>query len=159
MRIVVMSDSHGDYTAAASVVKRNLGHCDLFIHLGDGERDVERLRVNYPSIDIRHVSGNCDYSGESPGTTVVSAGGIMIFCTHGHRHGVKSGVEKLCSDAEKKGCRIALFGHTHSRFEGTFNGIYVMNPGSCACPRDGKKPSFGVIEIVDGRIVAGIYDV
>ena len=159
MRIVVMSDSHGDLSQVLKVVKRNIGFCDMFIHLGDGERDIDRLRVMYPNEDIRHVRGNCDYSDDSPSVSVINADGIRIFCTHGHRYNVKSGVEILAQNAEKNACRIALYGHTHARLETVCNGIFVMNPGSCACPRDGKPPSFGVIEIKDGKFVTGIYDV
>ena len=36
MRIVLMSDSHGNYAAINNIVKRNLS-ADIFIHLGDGE--------------------------------------------------------------------------------------------------------------------------
>ena len=159
MRIVVMSDSHGDFAQAEKIVRKNLGHCDMFIHLGDGERDVDRLRTAYPNLDIRHVKGNCDYGDESPSAAVVTAGGVRIFCTHGHRYNVKSGLDILCENARNNDCRIALFGHTHSRLETVYGGIFVLNPGSCACPRDGNKPSFGTIEIVSGKIVTGIFEV
>ena len=154
-----MSDSHGDYSQVLKIVKRNIGYCDMFIHLGDGERDIDKLRLVYPNEDIIHLRGNCDYGDESPSASVITAGGIRIFCTHGHRYSVGAGLDILAANAEKNACRIALFGHTHVRTETALNGIFIMNPGSCSCPRDGKPPSFGVIEIQGNKFTSGIFDV
>lgn len=46
MRIIVFSDTHGNYSAMHKIFKRN-GDADLFIFLGDGERDLDSLRVQY----------------------------------------------------------------------------------------------------------------
>ena len=40
MRIIVFSDTHGNYSAMHKIFKRN-GDADLFIFLGDGERDLD----------------------------------------------------------------------------------------------------------------------
>ena len=160
MRIIVLSDSHGDFARADSVVSRNIGYCDMVIHLGDGEDDVRKLREKYQQLIIHSVRGNCDYDNSVPASLVVSAGGVRIFCTHGHRCRVHYGTELLSENAIANDCLIALFGHTHSRCEETYGGIYLMNPGSCARPRDGRQPSFGVVEILkDGSIITGVYDV
>ena len=39
------------------------------------------------------------------------------------------------------------------------NGIYIMNPGSASSPRDGKKPSYGIIDITKSGILMNIADV
>ena len=147
VRIIVISDSHGDYTALESIVERNLGKADIFIHLGDGERDSDRICLKYPHIDFRRVAGNCDYASMLPDSLVVDVDGARIFCAHGHRHFVKGGTETIRSVARDNDCNIVLFGHTHERYSATEDGMYVMNPGSCASPRDGQPPSFGSIEI------------
>ena len=159
MRIVVISDSHGASDSLRKVVSRNIGFCDFFIHLGDGERDVDSVRSDFPQADIRFVRGNCDYESNAPGTLVIPAcDGIKIFCTHGNRYHVHSSPMQICYAAEEQGCRIALFGHTHCRFTAESGGIYLMNPGSLSLPRDGMPPSFGCIDIKDGNIVLSVSD-
>ena len=65
MRIIVMSDSHGDYFAVEEIIQRNLS-ADMFIHLGDGERELDKIVVKYPYLNIYHVKGNCDCGSFSP---------------------------------------------------------------------------------------------
>ena len=57
MRIIVFSDTHGNYSAMHKIFKRN-GDADLFIFLGDGERDLDSLRVQYLDKKIVNVAGN-----------------------------------------------------------------------------------------------------
>ena len=42
MRIVVFSDTHGNFSAMHKIFKRN-GNADLFIFLGDGEIELAQL--------------------------------------------------------------------------------------------------------------------
>lgn len=158
MRIVVMSDSHGNYYAVEDIIERNLGRADMFIHLGDGERETDTVRLKYPHLDIRNVCGNCDYASMLPDKMIVDTGGARIFCTHGHRYFVKSGTELIRSLARDNSCNIILFGHTHERYQSYEDGIYIMNPGSCSCPRDFKDPSYGYIDITDKGIMTNIVD-
>ena len=157
MRIIVMSDSHGLTSAVCSIIERNIGYADMFIHLGDGERDIETARSLYPDVDIRYVGGNTDM-GMHKAFDIIDAAGSRIFCSHGHRYGVNGGTETIRSVARDHGCNIVLFGHTHMRFDERIDGMYIMNPGSCSCPRDGKRPSFGSLEITENGIVTGIFD-
>ena len=78
--------------------------------------------------------------------------GHGIFFTHGHTLGVKYGTERLVSAARAAGCDIALYGHTHASKVLYEDGMYVVNPGSCAEPRDGSK-SYAVIDIEENGIM------
>ncbi len=158
MKIIAMSDSHGSRAALEKVFERTAESGNIFVHLGDGERELDDIRCKYPSLDIRHVAGNCDYASMSPRFDIITAGNVKILITHGHAYNVKYGTETLRSVARDFGCSVALFGHTHCRFESYEDGIYLMNPGSCHCPRDFKKPSFGVVEITPKGIVTNITD-
>ena len=157
MRIVVFSDSHGSYNAAESVILRN-EDADMFVHLGDGECDVSTLSKNYPLIDIRSVSGNCDFRGYFHLINIIDTEYARIFCTHGHRHRVKTELEELINAARQSDCNIVLYGHTHQRHTEYSNGIYFMNPGSCVEPRDGKPPSYGSIDLSEAGIAMSIVD-
>ena len=54
----------------------------------------------------------------------------------------------ILEEAEANNCNIVLFGHTHERLCSYDNGVYVINPGSCSCPRDGLAPSFAFIDVI-----------
>ena len=158
MRIIVMSDSHGNTFAVHKIIDGNLS-ADMFIHLGDGEREMTLMKEKYPHLDIRCVRGNCDWNSSLPPMLVIDTEKARIFCTHGHRCYVKQGTELLLSTVRENGCNIALFGHTHQRYASYEDGIYIMNPGSCSQPRDFKKPSYGFIAITEAGIVTNIVEV
>lgn len=153
-----MSDSHGMSSQVEKIIKANEG-ADIFVHLGDGEREMSAMKLKYPGLDLRYVRGNCDWGGNVPNSLIVEAMGKKIFCTHGHLCRVKDGIELLVFTAKENGCCAALFGHTHERFIGTEEDIDVMNPGSCACPRDGNKPSYGFIDVTENGVFMNIIDV
>ncbi|MCH5348295.1 MAG: metallophosphoesterase [Oscillospiraceae bacterium] len=158
MRIIVMSDSHGASAQLEKIISANKD-ADIFIHLGDGETEIQSIRLKYPDIDLRSVHGNCDFGMGTPLTLVVEAEGHRIFCTHGHRYGVKDGTEMLRSIAMDNDCDAVLFGHTHERYISCEDGIDIMNPGSCRLPRDGNKPSYGYIDITENGLFMNVTDV
>ncbi|MDE7234655.1 MAG: metallophosphatase family protein, partial [Ruminiclostridium sp.] len=47
MKIIVISDTHRDFDAMEKIVNDNRS-ADLFIHLGDGEREYEEVRAVHP---------------------------------------------------------------------------------------------------------------
>ncbi len=153
-----MSDSHGSRSQVEKIIRAN-PEADMFIHLGDGEEDVAAARINFPDIDLRSVRGNCDFSRKSPDHLIIEAMGRKIFCAHGHRYYVKDGTEALCFAAQDNGCCAALYGHTHERYISRDDGIDVMNPGSCSCPRDGMRPSYGYIDVTEYGIFMNIIEV
>ncbi|MCD8095633.1 MAG: metallophosphoesterase [Ruminococcus sp.] len=152
MRLIVFSDTHGSLGAAREIVERNKD-ARTFIFLGDGEREIDKLRILYPELEILNVSGNCDYGSFTPNSNLYDMGSSRIFYTHGHRFSVKYGVDTLVTKAKEVGADIALFGHTHERYYKYIDGVHVLNPGSASCPRDGSKPSYAFIDITDGGIM------
>ena len=78
------------------------------------------------------VRGNCDGWGcDYEDDMLVNIGGVNIFVTHGHRYGVKSGLDTLASAAAAKGAQVACFGHTHKPFCEYRDGVLLINPGTC----------------------------
>ncbi len=149
MKILVVSDTHKNYKILYNVVRNNLDS-KLIIHLGDGEIEAEDISREFPDIPLVYVGGNCDFKFHKE-FEVVRAEGYSIFCCHGDRHRVKLGLELLISEAHRRGCQIALYGHTHVAFKDVIGGMCVMNPGSLDFPRGGVKPSYGVFEIERGK--------
>ena len=158
MRIVVVSDTHRDFRTLLQIVEKHKGEAAYFLHLGDGEQEVEDVKALYPELPLLAVRGNCDFSGENPETRVVTAGNVRIFMAHGHDLGVRGTREVLVRLARENGCRIALYGHTHKGDTHYEEGIYVMNPGSTSQPRDGRA-SYGIIDLTDAGIVPFLVEV
>lgn len=159
MRIIVMSDTHRNYSALEKIIFRNI-NADMFIHLGDGEDGIDTLMEKFPQVMKRffHVCGNCDYGSLSSDVLIYPVEEHKIYAAHGHLLGVKYSLDTMRENALHNDCDIILYGHTHVRYMGYENGVYIMNPGSASAPRDGKKPSYGYIDITKAGIVTNIVD-
>lgn len=158
MKILVISDSH-TYSGNIFKVLQRVTDIDMLIHLGDGEREFKSIKEMYPKIKMYYVAGNCDYNSSSPNELVIPVDfNLKIFATHGHRYYVKYSLEAIKSSAIENRCSIVLFGHTHKRLEKYEDGLYILNPGSISCPRDEKKPSYGIIEITKSGIITNVAD-
>lgn len=151
MRIVVFSDSHGNYDVLEKIMERHKDDADAFIHLGDGEREFELISYVYSGKKLFFVSGNCDWGTDKPDYDVADFDGKKIFFTHGARFGVKDNLDIAKLFARKNGADILLYGHTHIAFTDYDDGLYIMNPGSCGRPREGL-PSYGIIDITKAGI-------
>lgn len=157
MRIVVISDSHRRYGVIEKILLEQ-PKAERVYFLGDVVPDVERAAEHFPDRIFRSVSGNCDFASLLPSTAIDECRGVRILYTHGHTLGVKYGVDRLFDTARENGCRIALFGHTHIALNEYRDGIYLMNPGSCAQSRNGPE-SYGVIDIEECGILPAILRV
>lgn len=158
MRIIVFSDTHGNYSAMHKILKRN-GNADIFIFLGDGEQDLEKLKAQYIDSKILYVRGNCDTNTKAPENGMyILPNKMKIFFSHGHKWGVKLNEDKIIEQAKVIGANIVLFGHTHKRFAETKDGILILNPGSAGQPKDGMPASYAWIDIIDDKITYNHVD-
>ena len=155
MKIVVVSDSHKEFHKLNSVVENNLD-ADAFIHLGDGEHEFNDVRNLHPDKSFLFVKGNCDFA-DNKTIRIANAKGIKILCVHGHEHHVHQGLDTLISVAKQNGCKIALYGHTHISSILYEDGVYMVNPGSCAQARGGRN-SYAVIDITPSGIMPIIVE-
>lgn len=147
MKILVISDTHGETYRAEKVIK-GLKNIDMIIHLGDYVRDARKLSALYPRIPMEYVYGNCDFSTKDvPSEKVLDCCGKKIFITHGHHYSVKRGYDKLYDKAEEVDADILLFGHTHIDDIDEENGHVLLNPGSISNPRNHSNGSYAIIEI------------
>ena len=149
MRIIVLSDSHGNYNALEKVVSSNQD-ADLFLFLGDGLLEFEDLEAVYPQKEFWSVSGNCDLHSMKKSTETAWIRGVKLLYTHGHEWRVKKGLDDLRAKAREAEAQLVLFGHTHTPFYLYEDGIHYFNPGSVALPRCGVGGSYGLIEL-DGK--------
>lgn len=154
MRIVVISDSHGHGSIVDRIIRRER-QAEVIVFLGDVTSDIEDFTYEYTDKKFYIVSGNCDVFSDFPYTTVADVNGVNIFITHGHTLGVKSGIGAVLAAAKQSNCKIALYGHTHIPNIKYEDGLYVVNPGSCARSRDGGN-SYAVIDIRENGILPSI---
>jgi putative phosphoesterase len=122
------------------------------VHLGDCYDDGQAMAEEYPYLYFYRVPGNWDkYSNliGVPAVLVSKVCGVRLFMTHGHLHGVRTGLDTLIRDASQRDVQAVLFGHTHSKFcKQTESGIWIMNPGSCC----GHDKTAGLITVESGKI-------
>jgi putative phosphoesterase len=143
MKIIVMSDSHGDKETVKAV---SALQADAIFHCGDSE-----LSSDDPLLQNLHiVKGNCDRDLRFPDSVVVEVGDKKIWMVHGHEHDCKRTMLPLNYEAQERGVDIVLFGHSHSYAAEMSEGILFVNPGSTLLPRAGKQPTFAEIEWEDG---------
>lgn len=158
MRIVVVSDTHGNSLRLKMIVEKHLNDTDLFIHLGDGLREFGNIKALYPEKEFAGVHGNCDFGVDEESSKIITCDKTRIFACHGDILSVKSGLKRLKQVARQNNASIALYGHTHKNSTEYAKGMYIMNPGSLTQPRDSKS-SYGIIDITKSGIVLNIVEV
>ena len=148
MRILVLSDSHGD-AASCRLAAQKHPEAEVIIHLGDGEEDINISDGLWEGKNIFRVRGN-SYRSDIlgfPESLNLRLGGRKVYISHGYRENVKFGIGGILKRAGETGAEIALYGHTHVPHKSYENGIYIMNPGSI------RQSSYGCADITEAGIV------
>lgn len=148
MKIAVFADTHGNknyFKQAAYLMKG----CDKIIFLGDGIDDIEYFK-GYMDLPVMCVRGNNDYGSDAPLSMTLKEAGTSLFCTHGHKHYVKTDLLRLYLAGAEAGANAVLFAHTHRPLIINENGILLINPGSLGDPRGLVRPSFVILDVNDG---------
>lgn len=141
MKIVVLSDTHGDATIIDDVYNQEQD-ADAFFHCGDSE-----LSFDAPQFHAMHrVRGNCDADANFPEDLVIQVGGRRVFMTHGHLYNIKMTLTPLDYKAQETAADIVLFGHSHLLGVEQVGDALFLNPGSLLLPRGGNPKSYATIE-------------
>lgn len=149
MRILVVSDTHGDFRTLLKAVNSQ-PTAEIIVHCGDGDEQVQYLKDNFKDKMIVGVRGNCDWCSNLLSKEIIRVCGKTIFITHGHLYNAKTGLYTIMCAAREEKADILLFGHTHNALTYYEDGLNVLNPGSCS----GYMASYGYIDITDkGDIV------
>jgi len=158
LKLIIMSDSHGDFRSADMVVQRHKEEKCIFLHLGDGIREIEELRMLYPEIDLRSVAGNCDFSSSDPITEEICFADKTVVFTHGHEYNVKFTDKEILAMATSRGASLVVHGHTHIPREKYIDGLYLLCPGSVSRNLIGSS-SYAVVEVGKEGILINIMKV
>lgn len=143
MKILVVSDSHGNFSLLNEIALNNF-NVSIFYHLGDSELP-EYMLHSYCG-----VKGNCDFNS-LPNRKDVEIKGIKIHLEHGDNFLFKQNPEEYVKNQD---CDIFLFGHTHKKLATKVGNTYVFNPGSLTRPRDSKKGSYLIIDIEENKEIS-----
>ena len=168
-RLLVISDSHGNFERLFSIVKRYGKDCDALIFCGDGLGDLLTLlsiAEDESSVEkcippvIAFVRGNCDPEGmrlggkniEAPLEQTLKVNGHKILIVHGHAHGIDFGMEKIALQLKLGDYDTVFYGHTHIASQKILNNTddkkyRFINPGSCARPRGGQVPGLAIATV------------
>jgi putative phosphoesterase len=155
MKILVFSDTHGRYREMRAALARHAPTTYAVFFLGDGCRDLSRIKDDFPTVAFYSVLGNCDFGATGDGDIYerfVSLDGFCFLLMHGHRFGVKSGLESAVAYAKNKGADVLLYGHTHQACDTLDGELYVFNPGSISGDYNGNR-TYGILQTVNGVLV------
>ncbi len=143
MLVLVISDNHGAADRMLDVIRRVKP--DLLVHLGDSRMHPDMLR-ELAGCPVEAVAGNGDRSGARE--KEIQLGSVRALIAHGDRYGVCSGSGYIRSAAEKRGCQLVMYGHTHIPLLEYHPDMVVLNPGSISFPRQGDGVgTYALIEI------------
>ena len=149
---LIVSDSHA-HRERLEKLRALVAENDYLVHLGDGMGDIREIAKEFPE-KVYSLKGNCDFSvGQEE--CVIEAERLSILCCHGHKYGVKGGLERLARAARKKGCEIALYGHTHVADIRTVDGVLCINPGALS---SFTEPSYCYLVLHNGKPTATIVN-
>lgn len=151
MKVLVFSDSHGEIAAMRRILLAQEPDCVFY--LGDGNREAETLKTEFPRTTFRCVRGNCDFVSSAPDTDLCTLEGVTVFLTHGHIYGVKRHLEPLIQAGASRGAALILYGHTHQADYRQLGGMQILNPGSIGL---GRPPSYGELILSGGAAEARI---
>ena len=150
MRVLVVSDVHGKLNLLREAIEAQPTAREI-IFLGDGLRQVEDVMELYPDRNFYVVPGNCDFGASGIPIRQETFGGMRFYFTHGHLHGVKSGLYRLEMAAREAEADIALYGHTHVAYEEYVDGLYLFNPGSL-----GYDYTYGYVDVVGDNLITAV---
>lgn len=157
MKILVLSDSHGDGDSVLKIVKKHYNEIEGLIFLGDGAEEIVELSYIYPDLPIYAVTGNNDRIQRGgrvsfPLERVIEIAGRRIYLTHGHIADYRGVAEAVINRARSEGASIALHGHLHIPNQIDAGDVTLLSPGSIRYPRGGSQPSYMLISFANMQL-------
>ncbi len=141
MKILVVSDSHGDEKILKELVN-TYPNMDYYLHAGDSGLDRDSL---YP---FESVKGNTDYYPFDELIRIYTPIGYLLM-----KH------KPSFTNEQIKDNKFLVNGHTH-QYKFYIEGDKVfLNPGSTTLPRDNTNGTFMIMDINEGSSSIIIYDI
>ncbi len=165
--VLVLADTHWDFGFVLKALEAR-PEVRILVHLGDHCADAVRLAA-FRNLTLHNVRGNgdgdCEHGCPLEDAFVVE--GHRLLLVHGHRFGVKSGLQTLTDYALERDPPVdaVLFGHTHRPYRRLVAKrgrppLLVLNPGSArrSLLSDADEPSAVLLRISPGVGAEGIEE-
>ena len=147
MRILVISDTHGQIDALYEILEREQ-EFQILIHCGDVEYQADEIRQLVKDCPCYIVAGNNDWGRDLRDELILNLDDYRVMICHGHQYRISLGEDWLIEEAQSRNAKIVFCGHTHRPMVLQKGNLLLLNPGSLSYPRQaGRKPSYIVLEI------------
>ncbi len=146
--IGIISDTHmpARWKSLHQIIFQVLAGVDLVLHAGDvGELWVlDELSTIAPVIAVHGNDETDEATAALPYQQVIVVGGHRILLTHSHYPDRAVEMEKrkidswhpklsrLAAWAQRHGCSMVVYGHTHIPMFLQYDGVWIINPGGIA---------------------------
>ena len=159
MKLLLISDTHGRTDNLESLLELYKNTVGYVFHMGDYGSDLRKFERKYPHLKMVSVNGNTDSAFYGSLEEVVllepkNGAAKKILIVHGHKFGVKTGLDRLLYYTKEIGAGAVFFGHTHEAVCFTQDGIFLMNPGSLTFPKN-RHVTYGVVDFTADGEFAG----
>lgn len=141
MKILVVSDSHGDEKILKELINE-YPNMDYYLHAGDSGLDRDTL---YP---FESVKGNTDYYPFDELIRIYTPIGYLLM-----KHKPNFTSEQIENN------KFLINGHTHQYSFYIDRSKVFLNPGSTSLPRDGTRGTYMIMDINDSKTSIIIYDI
>ncbi|HVF33575.1 MAG TPA: metallophosphoesterase family protein [Acidimicrobiales bacterium] len=157
MRVLVLSDTHlrrGGRRRLPDQVYTELDRSDAVLHAGDVMVSdlLHELAGFAPTYAVLGNNDHGDLTGMLPETRVEVLGGVRIGMIHdsGPSKGRPGRMRRRFPD-----CPLVVYGHSHIPFDGEgVEGQRLFNPGSPTERRAQPHPTYGLLDLGGGEVVA-----
>lgn len=154
MKVLIISDSHGETEVLEAIAKRHAHEVNAMIHCGDSELSVDHAALRNMVV----VRGNCDWKADFPNDRLEKIGTWSFFITHGHLYSVKTTLMNLKYKAEETNANIVCFGHSHIAGAEMVDNVLFINPGSISLPRMRKEKTYVILNLANGQANVDYFD-
>jgi len=179
MKIAIISDTHGSLTAFNRALEI-ADPCDFIVHAGDilyhgprnplpdGYQPQELANaINALNVPFIAAAGNCDAPIDQALISVpIQAPYALLYIENFKiliNHGDKLTLDELTELAIKWKINLLITGHTHEKQLEKNKEIILLNPGSCALPKDGiasmailEDSNISLVNIDNGKTIKSI---
>lgn len=157
MKVLFVSDNHGDEEILQEIVTQFAGQVDGIFHCGDSNLAPSTpVMKNYAT-----VIGNTDWGFDYPSIITRQIDDQVVTVTHGHLYQVNTTLTPLLLLAQETNADIVAYGHTHQLAVTERDQRLFINPGSISFPRGeyvGIGGTFAIVEATDEDFHVQYYD-
>lgn len=157
MKVLLVSDNHGDERVLQKITTHFQGRVDALFHCGDSNLEPSNPVMK----NFQTVTGNTDWGIDYPKVITKQVGEQTITVTHGHLYQVNSSLTPLLLLAKERNADVIAYGHTHQLAVSQEDHRLFINPGSISIPRGEYaylQGTFAIVELTSSDFRVQYYN-